>query len=259
MRETFETILCEKKDGVLWMTLNRPDSLNAFTKKMNKEMFQAFNQAEKDTTIRAVMITGKGRAFCSGQDLTDVSEKMDYGELLRKYYNPLIEKIQSIEKPVVAYVNGVAAGAGMSLALACDYRLVHEKAVFIQSFINVGLVPDSGSLYFLPRIVGKAKAFELMSLGEKVPAKKAEQLHLVTKIITGETLKDVEAFVNKLASAPTKAIALMKRYVKESEYKYLQEVLELEAQLQSIASQTFDHKEGVRAFLQKQKPKYQGK
>lgn len=259
MKQSFETIRWEEKQGVAWITLHRPDTLNAFTRQMNEEMLQALKIAEKQENIRAVLITGEGRAFCSGQDLADVDETMEHGEILRTYYNPMIEKIQTIEKPVVAYVNGVAAGAGMSVALACDYRLVHERATFIQSFVNVGLVPDSGAFYFLPRMIGTAKAFEWMSLGEKISAKEAERFSIVTKIITNETIKDVETFVTKLAASPTKAIGLMKRYLNESSHRNLQETLELEAQLQSIAGSTEDHHEGVQAFLQKRIPNYNGK
>ncbi|HET7628876.1 MAG TPA: enoyl-CoA hydratase-related protein [Bacillales bacterium] len=255
-----DTIKRTVEDGVAWITMNRPDKLNAFNKQMHAELKETLKQVKKDNEVRAVVLTGEGRAFCSGQDLADVGEDADFSEILRKRYNPLIESITSLEKPVIAAVNGTAAGAGMSLALACDFRLAHEKASFIEAFINIGLVPDSGSLYFLPRLVGHAKAMELAVLGEKVRADEAEKLGLVTKVIPdAEWEEAVKAFAERLANMPTKAIGLIKRYMNKSWENDLSEVLENEADAQQIAGYSADYKEGVQAFLEKRKPKFTGK
>ncbi|MDM5336886.1 enoyl-CoA hydratase-related protein [Fictibacillus enclensis] len=255
----FETINYESRAGVAWITLNRPDKLNAFTAVMHKEMLAALKNAGRDKDIRAIVITGAGRAFCSGQDLGS-SDNPDYGEVLRKGYNPMIQELVSIEKPVIAAVNGVAAGAGMSLALACDFRIASEKASFIEAFIHVGLVPDSGNLYFLPRLVGHAKAMELAVLGEKISADKAKELGLVTKVAEEEAfIQEVETFAVRLASMPTKAIGLIKRYMNKSWESDLSEVLEYEALAQKTAGGTEDHKEGVSAFMEKRKPAFTGR
>ncbi|HEX7065027.1 MAG TPA: enoyl-CoA hydratase-related protein [Bacillales bacterium] len=255
-----ETIQYEVEGGIARITLNRPDKLNAFNGQMHKELADALKQAGKDSEVRVVVLTGEGRAFCSGQDLADVGEDVDFAEVLRKGYNPIIETLTGMEKPVVAAVNGTAAGAGVSLALACDFRLAHEKASFVEAFINIGLVPDSGNLYFLPRLIGHAKALELAVLGEKVKAAKAEELGLVTKVVPADDWEtEVQAFAERLASMPTKAIGLIKRYMQKSWENDLGEVLENEAYAQKIAGSTEDFKEGVQAFLEKRKPKFQGK
>jgi 2-(1,2-epoxy-1,2-dihydrophenyl)acetyl-CoA isomerase len=259
-RSMFRTILYEQQKNVAWITLNRPDKLNAFTEEMNKEVRKALTIAEKDPSVRCIVITGAGRAFCSGQDLSDVNESTDHAEFLRERYNPMIEKIAKIEKPIVAAVNGVAAGAGMSLALACDFRLASEKASFIEAFIHIGLIPDSGSLYYLPRLVGHAKALELAVLGEKVSAEQAFELGLVTKVIPQDNWNsEVTDFAERLANLPTKAVGLIKRYLNESSTSTLKDMLEKEAYGQRTAGLTEDHKEGVRAFLEKRKPSFQGK
>ncbi|MCK6255914.1 enoyl-CoA hydratase/isomerase family protein [Fictibacillus sp. KIGAM418] len=255
----FETIMYETRAGVAWITLNRPDKLNAFMSVMHKEMLSALKTAGKDEEVRAIVITGAGRAFCSGQDLGG-SDNPDYGEVLRQGYNPMVQALVSIEKPVIAAVNGVAAGAGMSLALACDFRLASEKASFIEAFIHVGLVPDSGNLYFLPRLVGHAKAMELAVLGEKISAEQAKELGLVTKVVSDEAfVQEVETFAVRLANMPTKAIGLIKRYMNKSWESDLNEVLEYEALAQKTAGYTQDHKEGVTAFMEKRKPVFTGK
>ena len=179
----FETVLYEVRNQVAYITLNRPDKLNAFTEQLNKEIQAAIKNASRDRSVRALVITGAGRAFCSGEDLGGVSENLDHGEVLRKRYNPMLLELDRCEKPVVAAVNGVAAGAGMSLALACDFRIASEKASFVEAFIHVGLVPDAGNLYYLPRIIGHAKAMELAVFGEKVSAEKAKELGLVTQVV----------------------------------------------------------------------------
>lgn len=255
----YETILFEVKNGVAWVTLNRPDKLNSFTEQMNQEMSQAMKQIAKDDAIRAVVITGEGRAFCSGEDLGSLGEETNHADILRNRYNPMVQALAAIEKPIIAAVNGVAAGAGMSLALACDFRLASEKASFVEAFIHVGLVPDSGNLYYLPRIVGHAKALELAVLGEKISADDAMKHGLVTKVIpVDEWEEQVTAFAERLAAMPTKAIGLIKRYLMESWHSNLDEMLEKEAYAQRIAGLSQDHKEGVEAFLQKRKPEFKG-
>ena len=183
----YETISYQVQNGVAWLKLNRPDTLNAFIAQMNQEVKKAVKEASADKEVRCLVITGSGRAFCSGQDLSEVDEKMDHGEMIRDQYAPMMKQIVSCEKPIIAAVNGVAAGAGFSLALACDFRLASEKASFVNAFVHVGLIPDSGNLYFLQNLLGYAKAAELSILGEKISAEKALQLGLVTKIIQNDT------------------------------------------------------------------------
>ncbi|WP_409253065.1 enoyl-CoA hydratase-related protein [Bacillus sp. SCS-153A] len=256
----FETILYEVNNGVAWIRLNRPDKLNAFIGQMNKEIAKALKQSSRDKEVRAVVITGEGRAFCSGQDLSEVSEDMDHGEVLRNNYGPMVKELAACEKPVIAAVNGVAAGAGMSLALACDFRLLSEKASFVEAFIHVGLIPDSGNLYYLTRLVGHAKAMELAVFGEKITADKAQELGLANKVIPMDDWEsEVRAYAERLANMPTKAIGLIKRYLNESYDPSLEEYLEKEAYGQRVAGQSEDHREGVDAFLEKRKPVFQGK
>ncbi|MEK4027909.1 MULTISPECIES: enoyl-CoA hydratase-related protein [Bacillaceae] len=256
----FETIRYDVKDGVAWLFLNRPDKLNAFTAQMNREIKDAVKAASQDDEVRCIVITGEGRAFCSGQDLSEVDENMDHGDILRKHYGPMVKQIRQCEKPIVAAVNGVAAGAGFSLALACDFRLVSEKASFVNAFVHVGLIPDSGNLYFLTQLVGQAKAAELSILGEKVPAEKAVALGLANQMISAETFTDeVSAFAARLAAMPTKAIGLIKRSLKAASVLSFEDYLEQEAQGQRTAGLTADHREGVEAFMQKRKPVFSGK
>ncbi|MCM3666432.1 enoyl-CoA hydratase-related protein [Mesobacillus subterraneus] len=256
----FETVLYEVRNQVAYITLNRPDKLNAFTEQLNKEIQTAIKNASRDKEVRALVITGAGRAFCSGEDLAGVSDDMDHGEVLRKRYNPMLLELDRCEKPVIAAVNGVAAGAGMSLALACDFRVASEKASFVEAFIHVGLVPDAGNLYYLPRIIGHAKAMELAVFGEKVPAEKARELGLVTEVIPMDKWDEkVAAFAERLANMPTKAIGLIKRNLKASWHSNLEDYLERDAQSQRIAGQTADHKEGVQSFMEKRRPVFKGK
>lgn len=255
----YETIEYKVENKVCWITMNRPDKLNAFIQQMNSEMFTALRKAERDKEVRCIVITGNSRAFCSGQDLEDVNEDTDHAEFLRGRYNPMIEKIATIEKPIIAAVNGVAAGAGMSVALACDFRIASEKASFLEAFIHIGLIPDSGNLYYLPRIVGHAKAMELAVLGEKVTADQALELGLVTKVVSLEDWEaEVTKFAERLAHMPTKAIGLIKRYLYESSTSTLNEMLEKEAYGQRTAGLTNDHREGVQAFIEKRRPQFNG-
>jgi 2-(1,2-epoxy-1,2-dihydrophenyl)acetyl-CoA isomerase len=255
----FETLLYEVRNQVAYLTLNRPDKLNAFTEQLNREILAGIKSASRDPNVRALVITGAGRAFCSGEDLSAVSQGLDHGEVLRKRYNPMLLELDACEKPVVAAINGVAAGAGMSLALACDFRVASEKASFIEAFIHVGLVPDAGNLFYLPRIIGHAKAMELAVFGEKITAEKAKELGLVTHVVSIHNWdKEVSAFAERLANLPTKAIGLIKRNLKASWHENLKEFLERDAQSQRIAGQTADHVEGVTSFLEKRVPLFKG-
>lgn len=255
----FETIVYEVKDSAAWITLNRPEKLNSFNEAMHSELLKALLEAEEDKEVRAIVLTGAGRAFSAGQDLAEVDNSTDYGELLRNRYNPIIQKMAEMGKPIIAAVNGTAAGAGFSLALAADFRLVSEKANFLNAFIHIGLVPDSGNTYYLPRMVGHAQALELMVLGEKVNAEQADRLGLATKVIAVQDWdKEVSAFVGRLASMPTKAIALIKESLMQSWGSSLGEVLEGEARAQGLAGLSSDHQEGVRAFMEKRKPLFKG-
>ncbi|QBP41117.1 enoyl-CoA hydratase-related protein [Paenisporosarcina antarctica] len=255
----FETIRYDVKDGIAWLYLNRPTKLNAFIAQMNREVKDAIKAASSDDQVRCVVISGEGRAFCSGQDLSEVDENMDHGQVLRDHYGPMIMQIRKCEKPIIGAINGVAAGAGFSLALACDFRLVSERASFLNAFVHVGLIPDSGNLYYLTQLVGQAKAAELSILGEKVSAADAVDMGLANRLISVETWEeDVHAFATRLAALPTKAIGLIKRSLKAVTELSFEDYLEQEAQGQRIAGLTNDHREGINAFMGKRKPVYSG-
>ncbi len=262
---TFEAINTDIAGGVLTITLNRPDVLNAFNDALTTELSDALKSGERDANVRAIIITGAGRAFSSGQDLGDLKKKYvpgyvpHLGDDLRKRYNPIITRIRTMEKPVIAAVNGVAAGAGCSLALACDMRLAAQEASFIEVFINVGLIPDSGSTFTLPRLVGAGKAFEMCTLGSKIDADEALRLGLVNQIVPAEQLlESANKVAGKLAALPGKAIALTKRLLNQSLENDLAQQLEAEAYAQETAGRTEDHFEGVTAFLEKRKPSFKG-
>lgn len=261
----YQTITSSIDDHICTITLNRPDVLNAFNDALTMELADALKQAERDADVRAIVITGAGRAFSSGQDLGDLKKKYvpgyvpHLGDDLRKRYNPLITRIRAMEKPVIAAVNGVAAGAGCSLALACDMRIAAEEAAFIEVFINVGLIPDSGSTWTLPRLVGMGKTFELCTLGSKVDAQEALRLGLVNQVVPADQLQEtVRKVAGKLASLPGRAIGLTKRLLNQTLENDLPSQLEAEAYAQETAGQTDDHFEGVTAFLEKRKPTFKG-
>lgn len=254
------SILKETKDSILYITLNRPDSLNAFTSEMLMELQAAFKDAEAEN-IRCVVLTGAGKGFCSGQDLKDFeSEKKSFKEALEVKYNPLIRQIMSLPKPVICGINGVAAGAGLSLALACDFRIAVDSAQLIEVFINVGLVPDSASTFTLPRLVGLAKAFQMCSTAERITGAEAKRLGLVNvSVQTGEVLKAaMDKYAKKFAVMPTKSLGLIKNLLNNSYSKSLDQILNEEAEAQDIAGKSNDYREGVNAFLEKRKPKFTG-
>jgi 2-(1,2-epoxy-1,2-dihydrophenyl)acetyl-CoA isomerase len=248
--------------GVATIALNRPEVYNALNDEITYELQDVLKVAGKDDRVRVLVLTGEGKAFCSGQDLKDSSstKKRSFLESLHKRYNPIIKAMRSLPKPIICRLNGVAAGAGCSLALACDLIIASEEATLIEVFVNIGLVPDSGSSYFLPRLVGMAKAFELCSMGSKVKAEEAEKMGLINKAVPADTLDAaVKVYSDYFANAPTKAIGLIKRMLHKAATSSLDEMLEYEAYCQEIAGSTIDHKEGIDAFLEKRKPLFAGK
>ena len=257
----YETISYEKQNGVATVTLNRPQALNAFVPQMNKEVMEAFKDGERDRAVRCFVITGAGRAFCAGQDLKGRTpdQKGSLGASLREKYNPMIRQIRQTEKIVIAAVNGVAAGAGCNLALACDLRVASEEAKFVQSFVRVGLAPDSGGSFLLPRLVGLSKAMELLLLGESIDAREAQRIGLVAKVFKAEEFaSSTMEIAQRVARAP-RGIGLIKRAVSHAMLSQLEADLEYEACLQEIAGRSADYDEGVRAFLEKRTPAFTGK
>ncbi len=260
----YETILSETVDGVLTLTLNRPDVLNAVTDTMLAELQDALRSAERNAAVRCIVLTGAGRGFCAGQDLNARSAAADgrrvsVGEHLRHGYNPLVQRIRGIEKPVIAAVNGVAAGAGANLALACDLRIASETASFVQAFVKIGLVPDSGGTVFLPMLVGYAKAAELAFTGDRIGAEESLRLGLVNQVVPAAALmQTTHALATRLAALPTRAIGLTKRAFNRAMMPNLDAILDYEADMQELASRTTDHTEGVAAFLEKRVPTFTG-
>jgi len=257
----FDTILFDVQDGILTITLNRPDVLNAFNEQMTADLRAAFLRADEDQEIRVVVVTGAGRAFCSGQDLKDIQgeERRNLGESLERRYNPLIRSMRTLPKPVIAAINGACAGAGLSLALACDMRIAAENAKLIEVFIRIGLVPDSGSSWFMPRLLGYARAFELCATGRDVRADEAERLGLVNKVVHPDLLRDYTMSVaRQFATAPTQAIGQIKRMLDYAVNHTLDETLDFEKQMQEHAGYSHDYSEGKMAFLEKRPPIFKG-
>ena len=253
-------ILKERQDGVLVLTLNRPEKLNAITGELLDALYAALKEGEEDREVRALLLTGAGRAFSAGQDLTEFGDrKPDYEAHLRRY-NRVVEALSGLEKPLVVAVNGVAAGAGMSLALWGDLRLAAVGASFTTAFVRIGLVPDSGLSFLLPRLVGLAKAQELLLLSPRLSAEEALALGLVHRVVPAEKLmEEALSWAKELAQGPTRAYALTKKLLLETYRLSLTEALALEAVLQGQAGQTQDHEEGVRAFREKRPPRFQGR
>jgi 2-(1,2-epoxy-1,2-dihydrophenyl)acetyl-CoA isomerase len=259
---SYETILYTQDEGVLTIALNRPDVLNAFNSAMGHELLDALKKAERDPEARCVVITGAGRAFSSGEDLKARQAEgiTEFGPTLRDRYNPIVLRIRNMEKPVLGSINGVAAGAGCSLALACDLRIASEKARFIEVFVRVGLVPDSGSSFFLPRLVGLGKALEMAFLGDEVGAEEALRLGLVNRVVAAEDLETAtRELAMRLAKGPTKAIGLAKRSMNRALTMDLEELMEYEAYAQEIAGASADYQEGVAAFSEKRQANFTGK
>ncbi len=248
-----------RKGGVLTITLNRPDVLNAFTAEMHRQLVGAFKEA-RQPEVRAVVVTGAGRGFCVGQDLNEFGEAArDIAGRLRGHYHPTVLAVRELEKPVLAAVNGPAAGAGLSFACACDLRLAAESATFVPAFINIGLIPDMGGTFFVRRLLGTARAFEWMTSGRRLSATQALEWGLLSEVVPDERLAARAAeWAAELAAMPTRGIALSKRLFDQAEQATLEEQLEREAQLQAVATQTNDFREGVDAFLEKRQPRFTG-
>jgi 2-(1,2-epoxy-1,2-dihydrophenyl)acetyl-CoA isomerase len=258
----YKFLLYTVVDGTATIRLNRPEVYNALNDELTFELQDVWKRVARDEAIRVAVLTGEGRAFCSGQDLKGAggTEKRSFTESLRKRYNPIIRAMRALQKPIVCRLNGVAAGAGCSLALACDMIIASETATLIEVFVNIGLVPDSGSSFFLPRTVGAAKAFELCAMGSKLQATEAVSLGLINKAVPPDQLDAViKSYTDHFASAPTKAIGLIKKMLQKSAYSTLDEMLDYEAWCQEIAGSSDDYREGVAAFLEKRKPRFSGK
>lgn len=258
----YQTLLYTLSAGVAELTLNRPAALNAFNDQMAAELQDALKQAERDSNVRALLLTGAGKGFCAGQDLQAVRERpadQSFRDHLLKTFNPLVAKLTSIEKPVIAALNGATVGAGLGLALACDIRYASEAARFRLAFIGIGLAPDSATSYFLPRLVGLGRALELAYTNELIDAPTALSLGLVNKIVpAADLLPQARALAAQLAVGPTRGYGLTKRAMYHAVTATLTETLDYEAHLQDIAGRTADHHEGVSAFLEKRTPDFKG-
>lgn len=251
------------ENGVATLTLNRPEVFNSFNREMAFLLQKELDACGSNDSVRAIVLTGNGKAFCAGQDLKEVTDpdlNPGFKKILEEHYNPIITKIRAINKPVIAAVNGVAAGAGANIALACDIVIAHEKVSFIQAFSKIGLVPDSAGTFFLPRLIGFGKASALMMLGDKVSATEAERLGMIFKVTTLEGFQDeVQKIAITLAQMPTKALGMTKQLLNASMSNTLEEQLALESKLQIEAAQSEDYAEGVSAFVGKRKPEFKGK
>ncbi len=259
----FQTILTSLSSGIFTITLNRPEVYNAFNEQLTTDLIEAFKEAAKNDEIRVVVVTGAGKAFCSGQDLKDAPTgggKRSLRDSLERRYNPLIRAIRKLPKPVIASVNGVAAGAGASLALACDYRIMSESAKLIEVFVRIGLVPDSGSSWFLVKNCGVAKAFELAALGEDISAPKALELNLANKVVPAADLEsETLTIATAFATGPTKAYGYIKRMMDRAAAVSLDDALDYEVFMQEAAGRTQDYSNAVEAFKEKRKPEYSGR
>jgi len=254
-------ILSTVINGVCEIKLNRPAVFNSFNKEMALEMQAALDACIDDENIRAIVITGEGKAFCAGQDLAEATDPNGppLNSIVKDHYNPIIKRIRAIEKPIIAAVNGVAAGAGANIALACDIVFAKESASFIQAFSKIGLIPDSGGTFFLPRLVGMQKAMALMMTADKVGAKEAEAMNMIYKAVADDVFEStVKTFAEKIAKMPTKGLGLTKKAMNQSLTNNLEQQLDVEEELQTIAGQSYDFNEGCAAFLEKRKPDFKG-
>jgi 2-(1,2-epoxy-1,2-dihydrophenyl)acetyl-CoA isomerase len=256
-------ITISTENNVRVITLNRPDVFNSFNRQMSLELQQQLDHAAADEGIRCIVLTGAGKAFCAGQDLKEITTpelNPGFRAILEEHYNPIIQRIRTIEKPILAAVNGVAAGAGANIALACDIVLAVESAAFIQAFSKIGLVPDSGGTFFLPRLIGFQRAMALCMLGDKVSATDAQQMGMIYKVFPADVFSpEVTKMAETLAQMPTKALGLTKRLMNKSLTHDLNEQLQMEGVLQIEAAQTNDYAEGVTAFVEKRKPLFTGR
>ena len=261
----YETISYEVRDGVARLTLNRPDRLNSFTVQMHEEVADALGRAATDEGVRVLVLSGAGRGFCAGQDLSDRAvapggEAVDLGDSVERYYAPLIRRLTSLEKPVIGAVNGVAAGAGANIALACDIVIAAHSPRFIQSFANIGLIPDSGGTWVLPRLIGQARALGLALTGEPISAETAEQWGLIWKSVADDALTaTVDALAARFAAGPTRGLARTKALIRGSSLRTLDEELDLERDAMRELGFGRDYQEGVKAFMEKRKPAFAGK
>lgn len=254
-------VLTEDQNGVRYIKFNRPDKLNSFNKEMAQEVQRLLISSDEDKSIRCIVITGVGRAFCAGQDLEEaISEDgPELKSIVEEHYNPIIKLIRGIEKPILAMVNGVAAGAGANIALACDIVFAAKSSKFIQAFSSIGLIPDSGGTYFLPRLIGMGRASALAFLAERIKAEEAEKMGMIWKAVDDEDLEmEVHNVADHLAGLPTYGIGLTKRAFNEAWNNSLDNQLDLERDLQAMAGLSYDYQEGVNAFLEKRKPKFKG-
>lgn len=251
------------ENNTAWITLSRPNVFNSFNREMALLLQGHLDDCESNSEVRAIVITGNGKAFCAGQDLKEVTTpelNPGFKKILEEHYNPIISRIRTIEKPIIAAVNGVAAGAGANIALACDVVVASEHASFIQAFSKIGLIPDSAGTFFLPRLIGFQKASALMMLGDKVNAHEAENLGMVYKVFSSEVfVEETQKLAHTLAHMPTKALGMTKRLLNESMNNDLNAQLEIESKLQIEAAQSEDYAEGVAAFVEKRKPDFKGK
>ncbi|MCS7189185.1 MAG: enoyl-CoA hydratase-related protein [Bacteroidia bacterium] len=256
----YETLLYDKRDSVAYITLNRPDRFNAFNEKMSAEILSLLREVKRDKNIRTVVIRGTGKAFCSGQDLKDiVGVKRSLGESVEKRYNPMVQALHELEKPIIASVNGVAAGAGAGLAFACDYIIAARSASFVIAFVNVGLSLDTATSFHLVRTVGLKRAFELATLGDRIPAEKALEWGLINQVVEDEKLEEAtHALALRYAAQAPIAVAYIKKLLLRSFERSYEEALKYEYYYQELAGRTQDYQEGLSAFVEKRKPAFRG-
>ncbi|MCX7606617.1 MAG: enoyl-CoA hydratase-related protein [Bacteroidia bacterium] len=257
----YETLLYEIRDAIAYITLNRPDRFNAFNEKMSAEILSALKEVRKDKGVRAVVVRGAGKAFCSGQDLKDIlGVKRSLGDSVEKRYNPMVQAIHELEKPIIASVNGVAAGAGAGLALACDYILAAQSASFVIAFVNVGLSLDTATSFHLVRTIGLKRAFALATLGDRLSAETALEWGLINEVVPDEKLEEAtHAIALRYASQAPKAVGYIKKLLLRSFERSYEEALRYELYYQELAGRTEDYQEGIQAFVEKRKPNFQGR
>lgn len=256
------TVQKDIENNIAFLRLNRPDSYNSFNREMALGLQKELEFCQNSKLVRAIVITGNGKAFCAGQDLKEVTDaelNPGFKKILEEHYNPIIKLLRTIKKPIIAAVNGVAAGAGANIALACDIVVAHEHASFIQAFSKIGLIPDSAGTFFLPRLIGFQKATAICMLGDKISAKEAEQLGMIYKYVPSDDFDNtIQSLALKLAKMPTKALGMTKILLNQSIKNTLDKQLALESKYQIEASGSNDYKEGVTAFLQKREPNFKG-